>query len=79
VRVLVARGIMAYSLVIQPLPLPFWKEGTPSSTEAVQITWVSPRRISAEPSALEMKLGIISIGRNSVIARWSGRISLPPV
>ena len=34
----VARGIIAYSLDTQPLPVPFRKAGTPESTEAVQIT-----------------------------------------
>ena len=62
-RVSVARGIMAYSLVIQPRPVPFRKLGTPSSIDAVQITCVSPSRIRAEPSALEMNWGIISIRR----------------
>ena len=44
---------IAYSLVIQPSPSPFRKGGTPSSTEAVHTTRVSPSWIRAEPSALE--------------------------
>ena len=36
---------MAYSPVTQPLPLSFKNGGTFSSTEAVQMTQVSPARI----------------------------------
>jgi hypothetical protein len=65
VRLSVARGIIAYSLVIHPRPLPLMKLGTPASMDAVQITCVSPSRIKAEPSALDMNCGVISIRRNS--------------
>ena len=51
VRMLVARGSMEYSEVIQPLLLPFKKTGTVSSTVAVQITRVCPISIKADPSA----------------------------
>ena len=50
---------MPYSLVTQPLPLPFRNPGTPSSTVAVQITRVLPSSMSTLPSAVEMKSGVI--------------------
>jgi hypothetical protein len=50
-RVWVARGNMPYSAVIQPLPLPRRKFGTPSSMVAVHSTRVSPNSVSTEPSA----------------------------
>ena len=34
-----------------PFPCPFKKRGTPTSTDAVQITFVSPNSIKTEPSA----------------------------
>src|SRR5438552_13142340 len=67
VRVSVARGIMAYSEVIQPLPLLRRNCGTVSSTDAVQITRVLPISMSTEPSAVEMKSGTMFTGRI-----WSG-------
>ena len=51
VRVFVARGSIPYSAVSQPWPLPFRNDGTPSSTLAVQMTFVWPASISTEPSA----------------------------
>ena len=51
VRVDVARGSMPYSAVTQPCPLPRRNGGTRSSTEAVQITRVSPTSTSTAPSA----------------------------
>jgi hypothetical protein len=56
---------MPYSAVTQPLPLPTIQRGTLSSTEAVQITRVSPHEISAEPLALRTKPGSMSTGRRS--------------
>src|SRR6478735_6615001 len=50
-RVLVERGSMEYSAVTQPSPLPLRQRGTPSVTEAVQKTLVSPKETSTEPSA----------------------------
>ena len=50
VRVLVERGSMPYSAVTQPWPFPLRKGGTLSSTEAVQMTLVSPNSTSTEPS-----------------------------
>ena len=46
----VARGSIEYSAVTHPDPLPRRNGGTLSSTEAVQSTWVSPQRMSTEPS-----------------------------
>src|SRR5687768_12666325 len=42
---------MAYSAVIQPSPEPFLHPGTPSSTDAVTSTRVSPKATRQEPSA----------------------------
>ena len=50
-RVCVERGNIAYSAVTQPLPLPSRNGGTFSSTDAVQMTCVSPKATSADPSA----------------------------
>jgi len=63
VLVFVARGIIEYSEVIQPLLVPFRNDGTVSSTEAVQITRVRPTSINTDPSACEMNPGVIFIGR----------------
>ena len=46
---------MAYSAVTHPWPLPLRKGGTPSSTEAVQITRVFPVAIRQEPAAVRTK------------------------
>ena len=51
VRELVARGIIEYSEVIQPLFIPFRNGGTVSSTVAVQMTRVRPISIKTDPSA----------------------------
>jgi hypothetical protein len=63
VRSSVARGSIPYSPVTHPLPLPFRKLGTPSSTVAVQITRVLPNSINTLPSAVEIKSGVIFKGR----------------
>src|SRR5689334_20629894 len=42
---------MEYSAVTHPVPLPRRNGGTLSSTEAVQITFVSPNSTRTEPSA----------------------------
>ena len=47
----VARGSIAYSAVIQPLPCPLRKAGTLSSTLTEHSTRVFPISIIAEPSA----------------------------
>ncbi|MBA7480976.1 hypothetical protein ES707_16444 [subsurface metagenome] len=51
VLVVVERGSMAYSAVIQPFPSPLRKVGTRSSTVTAQITLVCPSSMSADPSA----------------------------
>jgi hypothetical protein len=65
----VEAGSIPYSAVTQPRPLPTIQRGTLSSTEAVQMTRVSPAEISAEPVALRTKPGSISSGRSSCGAR----------
>jgi hypothetical protein len=55
--------------VTQPVPRPDIQRGTLSSADAVQITRVSPAEISAEPVAVRMKFGSISIGRSSPAER----------
>ena len=50
-RVEVERGSIPYSAVIQPSPWPFRNGGTRSSTLTVQMTFVSPTSMRAEPSA----------------------------
>jgi hypothetical protein len=65
----VEAGSIAYSAVTQPRPLPSIQRGTLSSTEAVQITRVSPTEISAEPSAVRTYPGSIVTGRRSAGAR----------
>src|SRR5258708_38606087 len=72
-RVRVARGSIPYSLEIHPLPELRRNAGTVSSTEAVQITRVLPASISAEPSADEMKSGVMLTGRICSGARLSLR------
>src|SRR5580704_1904519 len=67
VRCSVARGNMPYSPVTQPLPEPFMNCGTPSVTDAVQITRVRPTSMSTLPSAVGTKSGVIFTARI-----WSG-------
>ena len=56
-RVCVERGSIAYSAVTQPFPLPSRNGGTFSSTEAVQMTCVSPNATSAEPFRVAVAVG----------------------
>ena len=63
-RVLVARGSIEYSPVTHPLPLSFMNGGTRSSTEAVQMTQVSPALMSAEPSGSLSQSGVMVMGRS---------------
>jgi hypothetical protein len=58
-------GSIPYSAVSQPRPLPFSQRGTPCSIDAVQITFVRPTEISAEPVAGSTKSGSIAVGRRS--------------
>ena len=61
----VAPGSIAYSAVSQPLPLPRRNGGTPSVTEAVQITRVRPHSMSTEPAAISVKSGRMRTSRIS--------------
>src|SRR5262245_10195314 len=76
-RVLVERGSIPYSEVIQPSPLPLRKGGTRSSTLTVHTTLVSPTSMSAEPSACLLKRGVTVTGRSWSGARPSLRMFLP--
>src|SRR5690348_4428276 len=64
---------MPYSAVIQPLPVLRRNGGTFSSTEAVQSTWVSPKRARHEPSAYLAAPGSSTMRRISSGARPEGR------
>ena len=64
VRGKVEGGSMADALEIHPVPLLRRNWGTLSSTEAVQITRVLPTSMRAEPSAVEMKSGVMLTGRS---------------
>ena len=72
-RLLVARGSIAYSAVTQPLPLPVSQRGTPFVNDAVQSTFVPPNEMSAEPSAWLLQPRSIVIGRSWSTARPSAR------
>ncbi len=65
----VEAGSIAYSAVTQPFPRPSIQRGTESLTEAVQITFVCPTEISAEPSAVSTNPASIEVGRMSAAAR----------
>ena len=79
-RVVVARGSIAYSQVTQPRPDPLRQRGTPSVTLAVHSTRVWPNSTSTEPSGWMLHPRVIVTGRSSSGARPSGRVmtaSLP--
>jgi hypothetical protein len=57
-------GSIPYSAVTQPVPRPSIQRGTDSSTEAVQMTRVSPCAIRAEPVAVGTKPVWIVVGRS---------------
>src|SRR5262245_37906746 len=63
-RGLVERGSMAYSAVTQPSPLPLRQRGTPSVTDAVQNTLVSPKETRTEPSACLLQPRSMLTGRS---------------
>ena len=69
VRVGVAPGSMLYSAVSQPRPAPRSQPGTPSLSEAVQWTCVSPSSMRAEPAANLAIAGVMRTGRNSSALR----------
>src|SRR5688500_17866517 len=71
-RVLVERGSMEYSAVTQPSPLPLRQRGTPSVTEAVQKTLVSPKETRTEPSACLLQPRSMVMGRSC----WGVRPSI---
>ena len=60
--------------MIHPVPLSLKKGGTFSSSEAVQMTFVSPISIKADPSADLMKFLVIVTGRWAEHSRPSFRI-----
>src|SRR3712207_3203220 len=76
VRVRVARGSIEYSAVSHPAPLPRRQPGTPSSTEAVQRTRVSPNATRHDPSAYGATPRSRVTGRISS-ARRPVRLELP--
>jgi hypothetical protein len=55
---------MEYSAVTQPSPLPLRQRGTPSVTEAVQKTLVSPKETRTEPSACLLQPRSMVTGRS---------------
>ena len=63
-RVLVALGSMLYSAVTQPVSLPRRNGGTESSKVAEQITFVSPKETTTDPSGCLKTFVSILIGRN---------------
>jgi hypothetical protein len=56
---------MEYSAVTHPLPVFFRKGGTPSSTEAVQMTFVFPISIRMAPAGYLRKPPVIFTSRIS--------------
>ena len=65
VRVGVAPGSMLYSAVSQPRPEPRSHDGTPSESDAVQTTCVSPSSMRADPAANLATPGVIVSGLSS--------------
>ena len=65
VRRSVAPGSKVYSAVIQPRPEPRSQPGTPSLSEAVQSTTVSPSVMRAEPAANLATDGSMASARSS--------------
>ena len=61
----VAPGSMLYSAVSQPRPEPRSQPGTPSLSDAVQKTCVSPSSMRAEPAANLATAGVMRTGRSS--------------
>src|SRR5829696_1030390 len=72
-RVLVARGSIAYSLVTQPRPEPLRQRGTPSVTLAATRTRVRPNSTRTEPSAWLSQPRLNRTGRSSSWLRPSAR------
>ena len=76
-RVLVARGSIAYSLVTQPRPEPLRQRGTPSVTLAATSTRVCPNSTSTDPSAWPSQPRLNRTGRSSSWLRPSARSVTP--
>src|SRR5690606_37508109 len=72
-RLLVARGSIAYSAVTQPLPLPVSQRGTPPVNDAVHSTFVPPKEMRADPSACALQPRSIVMGRSWSRVRPSAR------
>ena len=70
-RVVVARGSIAYSPVTQPSPDPLRQRGTPLVTDAVHSTLVSPKATSTDPSACMDHCRWKDTGRSSSFDRPS--------
>src|SRR3546814_14380618 len=66
---------MPYSAVIQPRPELRSHDGMDSSMDAVQSTWVSPKRARQEPSACLFTLVSSTLSRSWYKARPDGRIN----
>ena len=64
-------GSIAYSAVSQPWPFPLRKGGTPSCTDAVQMTRVPPHSTRQEPAALRTKPGVMRTSRSASAFRPS--------
>src|SRR3546814_18759071 len=65
---------MPYPAVIQPRPELRSHDGMDSSMDAVQSTWVSPKRARQEPSARLFTLVSSTMSRSWSKARPEGRI-----
>src|SRR3712207_983679 len=77
-RVLVARGSIAYSVVTQPRPDPLRQRGTPTVTLAATRTRVCPYSTSTEPSAWLSQLRVNRTSRSWSRARPSAREVMAP-
>src|SRR5690554_2274855 len=75
-RVLVARGSIAYSAVTQPSPEPVFHRGTPCVNDAEHSTRVPPKLTRHEPSALRWNPRSKEMGRSWSGARPSARVTL---
>src|SRR3954451_24169505 len=77
IRSLVLRGSIEYSAVTQPRPLPVSQRGTPFVKLAVHSTRVSPKLISALPSACLLQPRSMVTGRRASLSRPSMRVMMP--
>ncbi len=72
-RVVVARGSIAYSAVTQPWPEPLRQRGTPAVKEAAHSTRVPPNSTSTLPSAASSQPRSNRTARSSSVRRPSAR------